>query len=120
MLPPGRMSLSPTTSFSKSSARTCRRRLKRAAAVCTKSSPPSGATTRKRQRRVQMAAAISEAAERAANAHQTEEHAREGRAAGFGGVSGNPQFSKTESAGVAHDDRDQRHETALRQWTEQR
>src|SRR5438874_9210144 len=67
-----------------------------------------------------MPAAVSETAERAANAHQAEEHARKRRAAGFCCISRNSELSEAEGECITNDDHEQRHEARLCQRTEQR
>ena len=67
-----------------------------------------------------MPAAVSETSQRAADAHQAQEDARQRRTLGFSGVSRNPQLRKAERQRVAGHDQDQRSEPVLCEWTEQR
>src|SRR5258706_13902385 len=59
------------------------------------------------------AAAVSETAERASCAHQTKEHARQGRLPRLRSVGCDANLGKTESERVTQHDRDECHEAAL-------
>src|SRR5258708_33902012 len=65
------------------------------------------------------AAAVSETAERASCAHQTKEHARQGRLPPFRSVGCDANLGKTESERVTQHDREERHEAALGERPEQ-
>src|SRR5436189_5390262 len=66
------------------------------------------------------AAAIGEATQRAANAHESEKNSGKRGAPHFRGIGRGTQLRQAERRRVADDDKDQNKKTALRQWPKQR